>query len=242
MCKNIRKSPLSLAFTLVELLVVISIIGLLAGLAVPAINGGLKSAKAGACLSNLHQIGVATMAYAADNSFKLPPGGVDGENNWARDVYNYCGGSDTTKASKKTLFICPGCSKSVKTDVPAGQIPLTYSGHKGLMPSGSNTVVALSSVARPTEVILAGDGCQVSAGGFAGYVIDSPSIFSLQGGKGGSVAMETPISTAPDSDSGGGGGALRYRHAGKVNLVMCDGHAEAIKRGAVLNKHVIYGQ
>ena len=236
------KKKSNIAFTLVELLVVISIIGLLAGLAVPAINGGLKSAKAGACLSNLHQIGVATMAYAADNSFKLPPGGVDGENNWARDVYNYCGGSDTTKANKKTLFICPGCSKSVKTDVPAGQIPLTYSGHKGLMPSGSNTVVALSSVARPTEVILAGDGCQVSAGGFAGYVIDSPAIFSLQGGKGGSVVMETAISAAPDSDSGGGGGALRYRHAGKVNLVMCDGHAEAIKKGAVLNKHVIFGQ
>ena len=58
MCKNIRKSPLSLAFTLVELLVVISIIGLLAGLAIPAINGGLKSAKAGACLSNLRQIGL----------------------------------------------------------------------------------------------------------------------------------------------------------------------------------------
>jgi len=232
----------NIAFTLVELLVVISIIGLLAGLAVPAINGGLKSAKAGACLSNLHQIGVATMAYAADNSFKLPPGGSDGENNWARDVYNYCGGSDTTKANKKTLFICPGCSKSVKTDVPAGQIPLTYSGHKGLMPSGSNTVVALSSVARPTEVILAGDGCQVSAGGFAGYVIDSPGIFSLQGGRGGSVDMETAISAAPDSDSGGGGGALRYRHAGKVNLVMCDGHAEAIKKGAVLNKHVVFGQ
>ena len=230
----------NIAFTLVELLVVISIIGLLAGLAVPAINGGLKSAKAGACLSNLHQIGVATMAYAADNSFKLPPGGSDGENNWARDVYNYCGGSDATRASKKTLFICPGCSKSVKTDVPAGQIPLTYSGHKGLMPSGSSTVVALSSVARPTEVILAGDGCQVAAGGFAGYVIDSPAIFALQTGKGG-VSMETAISTSPDTDSGSAG-ALRYRHAGKVNLVMCDGHAEAIKKGAVLNKHVVFGQ
>ena len=54
--------------------------------------------------------------------------------------------------------------------------------------------------------------------------------------------METPISTAPDSDSGGGGGALRYRHAGKVNVVMCDGHAEAIARGKVLNKHVVFGQ
>ena len=240
MYKNNSKSTFSIAFTLVELLVVISIIGLLAGLAVPAINGGLKSAKAGACLSNLHQIGVATMAYAADNSFKLPPGGSDGENNWARDVYNYCGGGDS-RESKKTLFICPGCAKSVKTDVVAGQIPLTYSAHKGLMPSGTNTVVQLSSVARPTEVILAGDGCQVAAGGYAGYVIDSPSIFALQTGKGGSSSMETPISTSPDSDSGSQG-ALRYRHAGKVNVVMCDGHAEAIAKGKVLNKHVIFGQ
>ena len=237
---NRKNTTLSIAFTLVELLVVISIIGLLAGLAVPAINGGLKSAKAGACLSNLHQIGIATMAYAADNSFKLPPGGSDGENNWARDVYNYCGATDATKSSKKTLFLCPGCSKSVKTEVVAGQIPLTYSGHKGLMRTDTN-IVLLSSVARPTEVILAGDGCQITAGGYAGYVIDSPSIFSLQTGKGGSVAMETAISTAPDSDSGAAG-ALRYRHAGKVNVVMCDGHAEAIAKGKVLNKHVIYGQ
>jgi prepilin-type processing-associated H-X9-DG protein/prepilin-type N-terminal cleavage/methylation domain-containing protein len=240
MNKNRQKTTFSIAFTLVELLVVISIIGLLAGLAVPAISRGLGSAKGGACLSNLHQIGVATMAYAADNSFKLPPGGTDGENNWARDVYNYCGGSDAAKGSKKTLFICPGCSKSVKTDVVAGQIPLTYSAHKGLMPSGSNSVVSLSSVARPSEVILAGDGCQVAAGGFAGYVIDSPAIFALQTGKGG-VSMETAISTAPDTDSGSAG-ALRYRHAGKVNVVMCDGHAEAIAKGKVLNKHVVYGQ
>jgi prepilin-type processing-associated H-X9-DG protein/prepilin-type N-terminal cleavage/methylation domain-containing protein len=234
-----KNTTLSIAFTLVELLVVISIIGLLAGLAVPAISRGLGSAKGGACLSNLHQIGVATMAYAADNSLKLPPGGTDGENNWARDVFNYCGGGDS-RESRKTLFICPGCSKSVKTDVVAGQIPLTYSAHKGLMPSGSNSVVALSSVARPSEVILAGDGCQVAAGGFAGYVIDSPAIFALQTGKGG-VSMETAISTAPDTDSGSAG-ALRYRHAGKVNVVMCDGHAEAIAMGKVLNKHVIYGQ
>jgi hypothetical protein len=27
-----------------------------------------------------------------------------------------------------------------------------------------------------------------------------------------------------------------------VNVVMCDGHAEAIKKGSVLNKHVIFGQ
>jgi len=232
-----RKS--NIAFTLVELLLVISIIGLLAGLAVPAISRGLSSAKGGTCLSNLHQIGVATMAYAADNSFNLPPGGTDGENNWARDVYNYCGGGDS-RESKKTLFICPGCSKAVKKDAAVGQIPLTYSGHKGLMPQGSSNNVLLTSVVRPSEVILAGDGCQVTPDGYAGYTIDTPSIFKMQTARGG-VSMEAAILTTPDSDSGSDG-ALRYRHAGKVNVVMCDGHAEAIAKGKVLNKHVIFGQ
>jgi prepilin-type processing-associated H-X9-DG protein/prepilin-type N-terminal cleavage/methylation domain-containing protein len=239
MNKNRLKTTFSIAFTLVELLVVISIIGLLAGLAVPAINSGLKSAKAGACLSNLHQIGIAALAYAADNSFKLPPGGTDGENNWARDVYNYCGAADT-RESKKTLFICPGCSKAVKKDAAVGQIPLTYSGHKGLMPQGSSTNVLLTSVVRPSEVILAGDGCQLTTDGYAGYTIDTPSIFSMQTARGG-VSMDAAIATTPDSDSGALG-ALRYRHAGKVNVVMCDGHSEAIAKGKVLNKHVVYGQ
>jgi len=35
---------------------------------------------------------------------------------------------------------------------------------------------------------------------------------------------------------------MRYRHSGKVNVVMFDGHAEAIEKGKVLNKHVVYGQ
>ena len=83
MNKKHQEKPFSIAFTLVELLVVISIIGLLAGLAGPAISSGLKSAKAGACLSNLHQIGVATTAYAADNNLKLPDAGSGTTDMWA---------------------------------------------------------------------------------------------------------------------------------------------------------------
>ena len=238
MYKNSNKSTFSIAFTLVELLVVISIIGLLAGLAVPAINGGLKSAKAGACLSNLHQIGVATMAFAADNSFKLPNAGSGTSDMWATQLATFI---STGTKSKKSIFVCPGCEKTV-VEATGNDVAVTYGVHNGLMPKGG-TASNISSVVRSTEVILAGDVCQNPGNkGWSPFCIEQPSIISSQsGGRGGSTDLNSPISFGTDSDNGNNPW-LRYRHSGKVNVVMCDGHAEAIKKGSVLNKHVIFGQ
>jgi prepilin-type processing-associated H-X9-DG protein/prepilin-type N-terminal cleavage/methylation domain-containing protein len=238
MNKNRQKTTFSIAFTLVELLVVISIIGLLAGLAVPAINGGLKSAKAGACLSNLHQIGVATMAFAADNSFKLPNAGSGTSDMWATQLATFI---STGTKSKKSIFVCPGSEKTVQ-EATGNDVAVTYGVHNGLMPKGG-TASNISSVVRSTEVILAGDVCQNPGNkGWSPFCIEQPSIISSQsGGRGGSTDLNSPISFGTDSDNGNNPW-LRYRHSGKVNVVMCDGHAEAIKKGSVLNKHVIFGQ
>src|SRR5437868_2253850 len=54
------------AFTLVEVLAVISIIALLAALLEPALVGALRSAKTSNCQSNLRQIGIAFHAYGVD--------------------------------------------------------------------------------------------------------------------------------------------------------------------------------
>lgn len=59
-------------FTLVELLVVISIIGILAGLLLPALGRAKETARATVCLSNLRQIGVSLQIYVQENDNRLP--------------------------------------------------------------------------------------------------------------------------------------------------------------------------
>ena len=238
MNKNCKKQAFSIAFTLVELLVVISIIGLLAGLAVPAINSGLKSAKAGACLSNLHQIGVATVAYAADNNLKLPDAGSGTTDMWATKIATFMGG-DTKK--KNNVFVCPGALKSV-SEATGANVAITYGVHGGLMPKGG-TASNITCVIRQSEVILAADMCQDPGNkGWSPFCLENPSIVvSQSGGRSGSMDLSAAIATSTDADSGNNAW-MRYRHSGKVNVVMFDGHAEAIEKGKVLNKHVVYGQ
>jgi prepilin-type N-terminal cleavage/methylation domain-containing protein len=60
------------AFTLVELLVVISIIAILASLLLPALARTKESGRGAACISNLHQIGIALQLYLQDNNNRLP--------------------------------------------------------------------------------------------------------------------------------------------------------------------------
>jgi len=60
------------AFTLVELLVVVAIIAILAALLLPTIAKSKGRAKSVACLSNLHQIGIALQLFVQDNDNKMP--------------------------------------------------------------------------------------------------------------------------------------------------------------------------
>jgi prepilin-type N-terminal cleavage/methylation domain-containing protein/prepilin-type processing-associated H-X9-DG protein len=67
-------TPMSAAFTLIELLIVVTIIGILLGLLLPAVQSAREAARRNSCGSNLHQLGIATQNY--HESFGSFPAGA----------------------------------------------------------------------------------------------------------------------------------------------------------------------
>lgn len=94
-----RARTVSGAFTLVELLVVIGIIGILASLLLPVLSRAQSKAQGSACLNQLRQLALANLLYADDFQGRLPYnyGAADtkktiqfgGFRNWANNVISW---------------------------------------------------------------------------------------------------------------------------------------------------------
>lgn len=75
MCPAFHKRK---AFTLIELMVVIAIVGLLASLVVPAVQRARESARRASCTNNLKQIGLALQNYHGSHNV-FPSGWVEND-------------------------------------------------------------------------------------------------------------------------------------------------------------------
>lgn len=67
-------------FTVLELLMVITIIALLAGMLFPVTNQMVERARSTTCMGNLRQIGIAAHSAANDNDNRFPIIEIDGKN------------------------------------------------------------------------------------------------------------------------------------------------------------------
>ena len=91
--KNEHPGRQRIGFTLVELLVVISIIGILVGLLLPAVQAAREAARAMQCKNNLHQIALGAEMFH-DTQRSYPPARYQPRPG-DTDAFN-CGGKETT--------------------------------------------------------------------------------------------------------------------------------------------------
>lgn len=117
MKKNIRQlcnHLLRKGFTLIEILVVISIISLLAAILFPVFARARENARRASCTSNLKQIGLGIMMYSQDYDETFPPGAyTDGSGNkiiWRSLVQPY--------VKSTQLFQCPSLQVQLDHGIP----------------------------------------------------------------------------------------------------------------------------
>ncbi len=110
-CENRDKKMKCKGFTLVELLVVISIIALLLAILMPSLNRARRQAQNVACLSNLRQWGLVFQMYTQGHDGYFPRGWytntIDRKQLWMSTLRGYYG--DVSK-----LRCCPAASKPEK--------------------------------------------------------------------------------------------------------------------------------
>ncbi len=150
-------------FTLIELLIVIAIIAILAGMLLPALNAARETARKISCVNNLKSFNTAIGLYTSDNDDMLVPDSASNQQIWSAYLYRYLGNgkqytlnetidnstgfykSGVYRSKPSGIFYC----SSATTDNP--QHTKNPTGILGYFPTYAAAVVALDDEAKLGE-------------------------------------------------------------------------------------------
>jgi prepilin-type N-terminal cleavage/methylation domain-containing protein/prepilin-type processing-associated H-X9-DG protein len=221
------------AFTLIELLTVIAIIGILAAIIIPMVGRVRDSAKSSRCISNLRQITLASSLYANENRGRLPNSydqskSVLGGQYWPTALSSYV---SARPEAKKELFYCP--SNAIEVSPAIAHYRSSYAVHPALMaqnpPIGFSVgPFTLQLVQRPSQVILVADGTQHATQGYSD-LITTPSVAVY----GTTQPLTTAVPVSPAWDTDAGTNNLRFRHSDKLNAGMVDGSVKVFRKNGL---------
>jgi prepilin-type N-terminal cleavage/methylation domain-containing protein/prepilin-type processing-associated H-X9-DG protein len=108
--------PRSFGFTLIELMIVITIITLLIAILMPIVSSARESSRQAVCMSNMRQIATAELAYALDHEGAFPPcfmnNGNPGTSNFAtagvvNEYPNPLGSILPYISNNRKIYTCP---------------------------------------------------------------------------------------------------------------------------------------
>lgn len=225
-------------FALLELLVVIGVVALLAGLLLSVTSSVRQAAASAACLSNLRQMAAAASDYAVRNNGSYPPA------QWTDPADpSVLRGWDVTKRGAQVIgpgFLwapqpvsaiqqCPGFDGKAQS---AGDVFTGYNYNTSYIGRGAGERVPsparMAQVRTPSRTLLFGDG-QWRLG--ANKYMRSPRPAGSEDG-----------AAYADGSAARAAGTQGFRHRGATNAAFCDGHAESLRaRFTAGNAHVAGG-